>query len=63
MTKTIEMIIVGQWFGFLFPVWFMSVVESRSMLIGICTKCSAKERQELRNLNQNQNQNRLQKRR
>lgn len=43
----IERIMVGQWFGFRFelPVWFMSVVESRSMLSGICTRCSAKERE------------------
>lgn len=43
MTKMIEMVMVGQWFGFriVFPVWFMRVVEeSRSMLIGICTNCS-----------------------
>lgn len=45
MTKMIEMVMVGQWFGFRFefPVWFMRAVEeSRSMLIGICTNCSAK---------------------
>lgn len=50
MTKMIEMVIVGQWFGFRFviPVWFMRVVEeSRSMLIGICTNCSAKRERKL----------------
>ena len=42
MAKMVERRIVGQWFGFRFE--FMSVVESRSMLTGICTKCSVKER-------------------
>ena len=48
MTRMVERRIVGQWFGFRFefPVWFMSVVESRSMLIGICTKCSANREEE-----------------
>lgn len=52
MTKMIEMIIVGHWFGFRFefPVWFMSVVESRSMLIGICTNCSAKREKKIEEL-------------
>ena len=42
MTKMVDRRIVGQWFGFRFG--FTSVVESRSMFTGICTKCSVKER-------------------